>query len=376
VNDALVFNFDPILIRLGPFGAHFAVAAVAVIGALSMLAGWRKERGPKSVLARNLALLLAGALVIGLLLGEREVGPLQIRYYGIIFAAMLYIGFLLWRWQMLRGGHPSDVADRYLIWGVIAVLAGSRLGHVFFYEPEKYLADPITILHVWEGGLASHGATVGLVLAMLLFSWKYHLRFVEVLDRFSMPSAVGAAAVRLGNFLNSEIVGRVSDVPWAMRFPRHDCHAAGLCHVFESDNPEGHRQWAALLEQTPARHPSQLYEFFLGLFVLLVLYLADRRFGREKRPLGLLAGLFLTVYFTGRFAAEFVKEFQTLDPNTSALTMGQYLSILPVLVGVAMVVWALKRGRPTDEGRPAEAAAAAEPAPARPASARQKRRKK
>jgi prolipoprotein diacylglyceryl transferase len=373
--NAPVFNLDPILVKVGPFSAVWAVGIVAVIGVFSLVAGWRRERGPKGVLLRNLALLVAGAAVVGLLLGEREIGPLQIRYYGVIFAGMLYIGFLLWRWQMLRGGHPGEVADRYLIWGVVAVLAGSRLGHVFFYEPEKYLADPITILHVWEGGLASHGATVGLVLAMLLFSWKYKLRFVEVLDRFSMSSAVGAAAVRLGNFINSEIVGRVTDVPWALRFPRHDCHAAGLCQVFEADNPEGHRQWAALLEQTPARHPSQLYEFLLGLFVLFVLWFADRRFGREKRPLGLLAGLFLTTYFAGRFAVEFVKEYQTLTPESSALTMGQYLSIAPLLIGVAMVIWALKRGRPTDEGRPAPVAAA-DSAAARPASPKPKKRRR
>lgn len=375
MNDAPVFNLDPILITAGPFAAAWVVAAVAAVGALSLLAGWRRERGPKGVLLRNLALLAAGAVVAGVLFGDRQIGPLQIRYYGVIFASMLYIGFLLWRWQMLRGGHPGEVADRYLIWGVVAVLVGSRLGHVFFYEPEKYLADPITILHVWEGGLASHGATIGLVLAMLLFSWKYKLRFVEVLDRFSMSSAVGAAAVRLGNFLNSEIVGRVTDGPLALRFPRHDCHALGLCHVFESDNPEEHRQWAALLEQTPARHPSQLYEFFLGLFVLFVLWFADRRFGREQRPLGLLAGLFLAVYFAGRFTVEFVKEFQTLDPNTSALTMGQYLSIAPFLIGVAMVTWSLKRGRPTEEGRPAPVATA-DSAAARPSSPKPKKRRK
>ncbi len=368
-----VYSLDPILVKAGPFGAVWVVAVVAVIGAISLLTGWHRERGPKGVLLRNLALLAAGAAAVGLLLGDREIGPLQIRYYGVIFASMLYIGFLLWRWQMLRGGHPADVADRYLIWGVVAVLAGSRLGHVFFYEPAKYLADPITILYVWEGGLASHGATLGLVLAMLLFSWKYHLRFVEVLDRFSMPSAVGAAAVRLGNFINSEIVGRVTDVPWAIKFPRHDCHAAGLCQVFEAENPESHRQWGALLEQTPARHPSQLYEFALGLFVLLVLWLADRHFGREKRPLGLLAGLFLTVYFAGRFSVEFAKEYQTLTADASTLTMGQYLSLLPFTVGVVMVVWSLKYGRPTDEGRPTPAA---EPSPARPSPGKQKRKKK
>ena len=129
------------------------------------------------------------------------IGPLQLRYYGLIFAAMLGIGFLLWRWQMLRGGYSSNLARKFFIWGVIAVMAGSRLGHCLFYEPERYLADPISILFIWQSGLASHGATIGIVLAMLGFSIRHKLRFIEVLDRFSMSAGAGAATVRLGNFL-------------------------------------------------------------------------------------------------------------------------------------------------------------------------------
>ncbi len=255
-----------------------------------------------------------------------RLGPIQLRYYGIIFASMLYIGFLLWRWQMLRGGHSLEVAEKYLIWGVIAVLAGSRLGHCLFYEPARYLSDPITILYVWKGGLASHGATVGLVIALVLFSLKYKLPIMEVLDRFSMSAAVGAAAVRLGNFFNSEIVGRETDLPWAVYFPLHDCHRASMC------------------DAAVPRHPSQLYEFALGMFVLFSLYMADRIAGREKRPRGMLAGLFLVLYFAGRFFVEFVKEYQVdeLIEGESFLTMGQYLSIIPFVCGVGMLVWAKK----------------------------------
>lgn len=283
-----------------------------------------------------------------------DFGPIQLRYYGIIFAAMLYIGFLLWRKQMLRGGYSSELADRYLIWGVIAVLAGSRLGHCLFYEPSKYLSNPIEILYFWKGGLASHGATIGLVVAMLGFSIKYKLRFLEVLDRFSMSAAVGAAAVRLGNFFNSEIVGRVTDVPWAVKFLRHDCYRLKLhnaCDILNMENPESHSKWSYIVQNVPARHPSQLYEFALGLFVLLSLYLADRFAGREKRPLGLLAGLFLTIYFLGRFFVEFVKEYQTDLQREEFLTMGQYLSIIPFAIGLALVIWSLVRHKATDEGR-------------------------
>ncbi|MCP4606623.1 MAG: prolipoprotein diacylglyceryl transferase [Proteobacteria bacterium] len=265
-------------------------------------------------------------------------GPLQLRYYGIIFASMLYIGFIIWRRQMLRAGYSLDATERFLVWGVIAVLVGSRLGHCLFYEPVRFLKDPITILYVWKGGLASHGATAGLVVALILFALKYKIPIIEVLDRLSMSSAVGAAAVRLGNFFNSEIVGRPTDLPWAVRFPLYDCRGGRLC------------------DAAVPRHPSQLYEFAFGLFVLLVLYLADRFAGREKRPRGLLAGLFLTVYFSGRFTVEFVKEYQTLEE--SFLTMGQYLSIIPVLCGIGLLVVAAKNAaKPATEAKTNEKSA-------------------
>lgn len=269
-----------------------------------------------------------------------HLGPLQLRYYGLIFASMLYIGFVIWRKQMTRGGYSMELAERFLIWGVLAVLIGARLGHCLFYEPERYLADPITILHFWKGGLASHGATIGLVVAMFLFCRKYKLRYLEVLDRMSMPSAVGAAAVRFGNFFNSEIVGRETDVPWAVDFVRYN-------------NMMG--------EPSTYRHPSQLYEFFMGLFVLLALYLADKFAGKEKRPLGLLAGLFLVLYFAGRFSVEYFKEYQTLEQST--FTMGQYLSIVPFVAGVLLLGWVSVKKIATNENLETRLAKAIQPPP-------------
>jgi len=245
-----------------------------------------------------------------------RLGLVQIRYYGLVFVATLLLGFWVWRRQMLRGGYAAAVADRFLIWGTIATLAGARLGHCFFYEPQRFMADPVSILFFWQGGLASHGALIGLILALFLFARRNRLPVLEVIDRFAMSAAVGSAGIRLGNFLNSEIVGRATNVPWAVRFIYYDHGAV-------------------------ARHPSQLYEFILGVLVLLVLYLADRWGGQEQRPLGLMTGLFLTVYFAGRFAVEFFKEFQT--PRCSILTMGQILSIIPFLAGVGLLAWVVRR---------------------------------
>ena len=291
-----------------------------------------------------------------------HLGPLQLRYYGIIFASMLYIGFLIWKKQALRGGYSEDLADRYLMWGVVGVLAGARLGHCFFYEPGRYLSDPITILYFWKGGLASHGATIGVILSLIFFSLKYKLGIMETLDRMTMPSAVGAAAVRLGNFFNSEIVGRPTDVPWAVRFPLHDCHSLTPC--------------AAAVP----RHPSQLYEFTFGLIVLLTLYLADKAAGKEKRPVGMMTGIFLGMYFFGRFMIEFVKEYQVdkLIEGHSTLTMGQYLSIIPCSIGLAIFVGSLilkkqNRSQLAQASSP-PASAAVDPSPAK--KKRAKKRKK
>ena len=247
-----------------------------------------------------------------------RLGPLQIRWYGVIFVVTLIVGYWVWRRQMLRGGHLASLAGRFLIWGTIATLAGARLGHCLFYEPQRFLNDPISILFFWQGGLASHGATIGLILALFLFARRNRLPVLEMMDRFAMSAAVGSAGIRLGNFLNSEIVGRATSVPWAVRFMHHDQGAV-------------------------ARHPSQLYEFTLGLLVLLILYVADRWAGEEQRPLGLMTGLFLTIYFAGRFIVEFFKEFQTPWGLELGVTMGQILSIVPFLVGVGLLIWVYRR---------------------------------
>lgn len=245
-----------------------------------------------------------------------QFGPLQVRYYGLVFALMFLIAWYLWRWQMTRGGHSEETTSEFIIYGILAVLIGSRLGHCFFYDPVFYLSHPLKILYVWEGGLSSHGATLGLFLGLVLFARKYHLSILEIFDRFSFSAATGAALIRLGNFLNSEIVGRATDVPWAVRFVRYD---NGIV----------------------ARHPSQLYEFLLGLIVLVILYFTDRISGREKRRLGLLSGTFLVVYFSGRFFVEYFKEYQTL--SDSSLTMGQYLSIPLFLTGVVILIISMRR---------------------------------
>ncbi len=274
--------------------------------------------------------------------------PVTIRYYGVFFALTLLGGLYLWRWQMVRGGWRDDVAQNFFIYGVLGVVLGSRVGHCLFYNTDYYLSNPLQILYFWKGGLASHGATVGLIIALILYHRVYRIPLIELTDRLAIPAALAAAMVRMGNFFNSEIVGRATDVPWAVCFPRYDG-----AHMVP-------------------RHPSQLYEFFGGLWVMGLLFLVDRLSGKEKRPRGLMTGTFLVGYFTFRYLVEFAKEYQTLTPDMM-ITMGQILSIPFILAGLIILnyVW-LKGGWP-----PGDPALARVPsAPPKPKQAKKTSKKK
>jgi phosphatidylglycerol:prolipoprotein diacylglycerol transferase len=184
------------------------------------------------------------------------------------------------------------------------------LGHVLFYDLDKALADPMWAFEIWKGGLASHGAALGLAVAMWLFTKRRAIPFLEGSDRLVPSAALGAAFIRVGNLFNSEIVGKPTDQTWGVSFPRYD-HTL----VF--------------------RHPTQLYEVLLALGVLALLLAADRRWGREARPRGALTGLFLLAYFCGRFLIEFLKEPE--GPWSGVLNTAQWLSIPGVLIGVIVL---------------------------------------
>ena len=231
-----------------------------------------------------------------------------IRYYSLLYVCVFLGGYRLLDWQIRRAGGSEDDANDFVLYGVIAVLAGSRMGHVLFYDFEKFKEDPMWLFRIWEGGLASHGGMLGLTLAMWIFTKLRRQSFVEGSDRFAFSAGLGATLVRIGNFFNSEIVGRATDQTWGVRFLRYD---------------------------DQYRHPSQIYEVILGLLVMGTLWVADRALGREKRPRGVLISIFFAEYFTGRFFVEYFKEYQTLQPGDSyfGFTEGQWLSIIPALVG-------------------------------------------
>lgn len=251
-----------------------------------------------------------------------HLGPIEIRYYSLLFALVFIGGYWLLRWQITRGGGKREDAEDFIVYGVLGVLVGARVGHILFYDLDKFLEDPLWLFRIWEGGLASHGATLGLFVAMWLFTWRRKIPFLEGADRFAFSAALGATLVRAGNFLNSEIVGRPTDGTWGVYFVRHD-----------GDN-------------VVYRHPSQLYEFVLGLLVLAILYVADRALGQEKRPRGALIAFFFIFYFAGRFFVEFFKAYQTGLYEADGLTMGQYLSIPAFAFGVGLLLWAFSKRLP------------------------------
>ena len=195
---------------------------------------------------------------------------LEIRYYGLMWALAILIGSLFFVQAVRREGLRSNVADSIFIYGTLATVIGARLGHCFFYDPAYYLANPLQILNIRDGGLASHGAAVGLLIGLWLFSRRNKLPYLWALDRIMIPVAIGGALVRLGNLFNSEIYGHATDLPWGFIFVR-----AG--------------------EVVP-KHPTQLYEalcYLLLFFVLCFLYY--KKDLARKRP-GLLFGVALIAY--------------------------------------------------------------------------------
>jgi prolipoprotein diacylglyceryl transferase len=217
------------------------------------------------------------------------------------------MGLRILNWIAKRENLVPSEFDSMLTSVILGTVIGARLGHVFFYEPDIFLADPIRILKVWEGGLASHGGTLGVAIAVFLWKRKHYPgSFLSLLDWLSVPSAMVAGMIRLGNFFNSEILGRPSDVPWAIVFKRVD------------DLP---------------RHPAMLYEaisYFLLFAVMMVMLRKriHRRFGE-----GFLLGVFFCVLFGARFLIEFLKEVQVPSESELPLDFGQLLSLPFVLVG-------------------------------------------
>lgn len=250
-----------------------------------------------------------------------SLGPVAVRWYGLMYLVAFLAVLVLGRLRLASNAYsglsmkPKDLDD-FLLYGVLGVVLGGRLGYVLFYKPAYYLAHPLEIVAVWQGGMAFHGGLVGVIVAMFLFAWRRKIRFLALADFIAPLVPFGLAAGRLGNFLNGELWGRVTDpsAPWAMVFPQA---GDGL-----------------------ARHPSQLYQMSLeGLLLFVVVWW----FSSRARPLGAVSGVFLLGYGLCRFVAEFAREPDSfLGLLSLGLSMGQWLSIPMALAGAYLLTRAYR----------------------------------
>lgn len=254
-----------------------------------------------------------------------SVGSFEVRWYGLLFALAFVFGQrILTKIYVAEGRTEGDV-DVITLYMIVGTVIGARLGHTLFYQPEYYLSNPIEILKIWEGGLASHGATIGILLALWLFSRKQKFDYVWVLDRIVIVVALGGALIRLGNLMNSEIFGRPTDLPWGFIFMRQSEYSL------------------------VPRHPTQLYESFSVFLLFVLLYWLWKKY-KSALPRGLLFGIFVTALFSFRFLVEFLKEAQVAKETTMTLNIGQQLSIPLILIGLFILFRVWQNPKPALEG--------------------------
>ena len=271
-----------------------------------------------------------------------SLGPLAIRWYALSYILAFVLFIVLGRYRIKAGNtlFTKEMLDDLLTWGVLGVILGGRLGYVLFYQPGVYLEHPLNILKVWEGGMSFHGGFLGVLVAMWLFAKRRGLGFWQVMDFVAPLVPLGLASGRLGNFINGELWGRITDPQkfWAMGFPQ----AAYEDVQMAAANPQW-QQWLAEYSALP-RHPSQLYQFALeGIALFVIVWL----FSKKPRPTGQVSMVFLAGYGIFRFIAEFARQPDDfLGLLGFGLSMGQWLSLPMIILGVIGFIYFGKRNKP------------------------------
>jgi len=246
-----------------------------------------------------------------------SLGPVQVRWYGLLFLSGFYLGFYFMTKVCDYEGKPKDKLESLLVYLIAGTTLGARLGHCLFYEWDYYSQHLFEILLIWKGGLASHGGGAGVIAAIYIFSRRNtEFKFTWLCDRIAVPLALTGAGIRLGNLMNSEIFGRQTDLPWSFVFERYD--------------------------KIP-RHPTQIYEALWYVMVWLGGLYFYRRY-KHNPPVGLLFGWTVAGIFAGRILIEFVKENQEAFETGWILNMGQWLSIPWLLAGLYIFIRGLRSG--------------------------------
>lgn len=247
-----------------------------------------------------------------------SLGPIHVRWYGLLFAVGFLFGYNHGEKMFKHENINPQWLESLFIYLIVATIVGARLGHVFFYGWDYYSQHPIEILYVWQGGLASHGGVLGIIIAMFLWSKIVSKRSILwILDRVVVPSVFVAALIRFGNLMNSEIYGIQTSLPWGVIFERN--------------------------HEIVAKHPTQIYEslsYLLTFGVMLYMYWKTK----AKDYQGMLVGVFFIMVFSARFFVEFIKEDQEAFEAGMSLNMGQWLSIPFVITGIILVILAIRKG--------------------------------
>lgn len=246
-----------------------------------------------------------------------RIGSLAVRWYGLFWALSFFLGYEIIRRIFIKENLPEKQADSLLIYMAVGSIVGARLGHCFFYDFDYYSQNLIEVFYIWQGGLASHGGAIGILIALYYFQKNVsNQSYTWLLDRIVIPIALAAFFIRMGNLMNSEIYGVETNLPWGF--------------IFEARG-----------EEVP-KHPTQIYEglsYLLLFFILGWIYIKKR----TKVPVGFLTGFFALFMFIVRFLIEFIKEPQSPFEEDMVLNMGQILSIPAILAGIGFMIFAYRK---------------------------------
>ena len=287
-----------------------------------------------------------------------HLGSLQIRWYGLMWALGFFIGYFVMRRIYKKERMTDDSMDKLLVYMLVSTVVGARLGHCLFYEPQEYLAHPLEMLKLWEGGLASHGGAFGILIGLGLYVRNYNkskkgkdnlqkISYIWILDRVVVAVCLVGSMIRVGNVMNHEIYGTPTSLPWGFVFLRGEEQFCGTfdnytpCFAWDAPCPPS--EWLPC-------HPTGLYEAFFCLVAMgILLWMYYKRDLGHKQP-GLMFGTFLIIIFGSRICIEFLKNVQVEFEKNMVFDMGQWLSIPFVLVGIGLIVWSFAQ-RKKAEGK-------------------------
>ena len=282
-----------------------------------------------------------------------SIGNIHVRWYGLLWALGFFFGYFVMRRIYRREKMAADSLDKLLFYMLIFTIVGARLGHCLFYEPEYYLSNPLKMLAVWEGGLASHGGAIGILLGLWFYVRNYNkstkkektdlqrINYIWILDRVVVPVCLVGALIRCGNVMNHEIYGTPTSLPWGFVFLRGQ---EQFCGTVDNYTACATGECCPPSEWLPC-HPTGLYEAFFCLVAMgILLWMYYKRNLGHKQP-GLMFGTFLIIIFGSRIAIEFLKNVQVDFERNMTFDMGQWLSVPFVLVGIVMIIWSFVHRR-------------------------------